>query len=831
VKLDGFIGPAYTLDSSNVDAQRCVNLYPEIIESGKGKEGQVAYLRGTPGLEKILEVGDGPIRLIHVDSIGRIFIVSGSQLYIAVNRDDWEIDVEPVAYASATAIDQDPGGDISDDEFTVTAHGYYTGLKVRTSSTINLPSALAINTDYWVIVTGANTFKLASSYANADAGTAVNLTDRGSGTMSVLPQIPAAPASIPTTSINTSSDELPSVAHALYTGLHVRLTIFGALPDGLDLGTDYYIIDSGDDVFKLAASIDDAFDGTDVDITAVSSDEWAVTLVGADGEDGGDLAPLSTSSGPVKAASMSFGGDGTDSSTMFVDGTNNYLFKDEAGTTTFTVLGEVDVAKAVFDIDDDITIYTTENVEDLVASGTFLISYAATGSGTPIYVTFYTDTDFPGYYYLHVRTPVEILDLTTAELVQYMTYGSVPGRTFDFNNPSMLPGDPNFVPASLSQFVASGGGSELMLSAFDGAGTQVSFVADTFSGAEFGSVPTATDIKWSDGFFILAEGGTNRFRVSDLQSFNLDALSFASAEGNPDIVLALEILSRDLYVFNEKTTEVYSNTGNADFPFERVQGGFLEVGCAAADSVTRVGTMICWLGRSEDGEGIVYAIEGLSPQRISTHAIEQAIRGYENISNASGYSYQSGGHTFYVLHFDEATWVFDTSTRLWHERAYSNAGTLERHRSQYCAFIPSQRVHIVSDYETNEIYTMDEDTNSDDGDEIIRLRAAPHLSSGTTRAFYSKLQLDMETGIGLDGGVQGSDPTVMLDWSDDGGHTWSSESYATADAGSGQIGDYRKRVIWRRLGSSRDRIFRVKITDPVKVRLIAAHIDVETGAS
>ena len=93
MKFTGFIGPAYTLKSVSVDAQRCINLYPEKIESGNGKEGSIAYLKSTPGLELLLTVGAGPIRLTHVDSIGRILVVSGNKLYRVARRANWKISV------------------------------------------------------------------------------------------------------------------------------------------------------------------------------------------------------------------------------------------------------------------------------------------------------------------------------------------------------------------------------------------------------------------------------------------------------------------------------------------------------------------------------------------------------------------------------------------------------------------------------------------------------------------------------------------------------------------------------------------------------------------
>lgn len=105
-----------------------------------------------------------------------------------------------------------------------------------------------------------------------------------------------------------------------------------------------------------------------------------------------------------------------------------------------------------------------------------------------------------------------------------------------------------------------------------------------------------------------------------------------------------------------------------------------------------------------------------------------------------------------------------------------------------------------------------------------RLRRSPHLSADGLWAFYQRFQLDLEAGVGLIDG-QGEDPQLMLRWSDDGGHTWSDEHWTTA----GRLGAYAQRAIWRRLGRSRDRIFEVTISDPVKVAWIGAWLDVESG--
>jgi hypothetical protein len=66
-------------------------------------------------------------------------------------------------------------------------------------------------------------------------------------------------------------------------------------------------------------------------------------------------------------------------------------------------------------------------------------------------------------------------------------------------------------------------------------------------------------------------------------------------------------------------------------------------------------------------------------------------------------------------------------------------------------------------------------------------------------------------------------PKVMLRWSDDGGHTWSNEHWASM----GQIGQYGRRTFWRRLGMTmkiRDRVYEISGTDPVKIAIMGAEL-------
>jgi hypothetical protein len=85
-----------------------------------------------------------------------------------------------VAAATPLAGGEDSEVNTSTEEITIPAHGLNTGLKGQLTTTGTLPTGLSTGTDYFVIVVDENTIKLASTLANAIAGTAINLTSQGS---------------------------------------------------------------------------------------------------------------------------------------------------------------------------------------------------------------------------------------------------------------------------------------------------------------------------------------------------------------------------------------------------------------------------------------------------------------------------------------------------------------------------------------------------------------------------------------------------------------------------------------------------------------------------
>lgn len=339
----------------------------------------------------------------------------------------------------------------------------------------------------------------------------------------------------------------------------------------------------------------------------------------------------------------------------------------------------------------------------------------------------------------------------------------------------------------------------------------------------------ADRVDFVDGYFVFNKPGTGQFQITGLYTTDIDLLDFATAEGSPDLLISLIVDHRELWLFGENSTEVYFNSGNSDFPFERIQGAFIEQGCAAKNSVAKMDNRVFWLTADDRGQGMVMSAVGYQPQRVSDHALEYAIGQMSVISDAVAYTYQQEGHAFYVLSFPTAnqTWVLDASTNQWHQRAWRNPAdnSMNRHRSNcHMAFVNE---NIVGDWETGKLYRLDLDVFTDNGDPIARVRTCPHVSDPDYRwQVFDALQVDMQTGVGLTTG-QGSDPKAMLQWSTDGGYSWSNEIWAPI----GKLGERRTRVTWRRLGRSRDRVFKVTITDPVRVAIVGASVRVRVGES
>lgn len=344
-----------------------------------------------------------------------------------------------------------------------------------------------------------------------------------------------------------------------------------------------------------------------------------------------------------------------------------------------------------------------------------------------------------------------------------------------------------------------------------------------------------------DGFFILLFGNSNQIQVSDIA----DAVSWVAGQVTnvstfTDNVLSFISDHGLLWMFGPKQSVVYFNAGGL-FPLSLDPQGKIEQGICGLNAVAQFDNTVAWVSMNDKGQARVFKASGYTPVRISNHALETALSNYADkivsgagatIADCIAYSYEDQGHYFLVLYFPTAnhTWVFDAATNMWHERDHwmPATGTSSAHLSQGHTF--NFGTHLISDWNSGAIYAQSINTFADNGGPIRRVRRAPHISTEQQWIFHHYMQVDVETGLGpqpplLDGYGNPRDPIMILRWSNDGAKTWSKELTRKC----GQAGKYKTRVIWKRLGKSRDRIYEITVTDPIAWRVTDAYLSASPG--
>lgn len=337
---------------------------------------------------------------------------------------------------------------------------------------------------------------------------------------------------------------------------------------------------------------------------------------------------------------------------------------------------------------------------------------------------------------------------------------------------------------------------------------------------------SANTVIYFDGYFILDWAGTRKFFFSNLlDGTTYSSLDFITAMVQTGRVLTTANLKENLLVFCETCIETWYNSGDVNTPFRRYNGATIERGLGAPKAVVKDDNTVFFLGN----DIIFYRIDEVLPTRVSTHAIEHEWQNYSTIDDAYCFSYTRGGHKFITVVFptENKTWVYDPSTQVWHERESFSSSYVGQGRWRGNCHNLCYAKNMIGDANSGHIGYLDETVMTEFGDPVVSEITSPPIHKDRKRLFMLNLELDIETGVGLSTG-QGSDPQMMLSWSDDGGRTFS--SYQPWQS-MGAQGAYRQRLRWTRLGQFRQRVLKVRISDPVRRSIISAHADIEIGQS
>jgi len=298
------------------------------------------------------------------------------------------------------------------------------------------------------------------------------------------------------------------------------------------------------------------------------------------------------------------------------------------------------------------------------------------------------------------------------------------------------------------------------------------------------------------------------------------------------------------------TTELWSDTGAAPFPFTYLAGAALPYGLAAVASAVVFGERgILCLAQSEGGQvkpailtGQGFAIDDTvaPPDFVATINNKFA---YPTVSDAVGTQYEVDGHRIYRLSFPTAgkTWEWDSKTGRWSERfsygyAYDRGlfavkfgsdtlmtdildGNLYKLGQTGNLLDPSVMANNL--YQDQRIVNGTTVTNYP----LIRKVVSAHLFDSDATMVASELQFDFQQGVGRTL-PPGDDPTIMLEISRDKGATFGTALKAKL----GKAGGYLARTRFLRLGIARDNVVALTMADAAPFCLTGEKVVLRKGA-
>jgi hypothetical protein len=335
----------------------------------------------------------------------------------------------------------------------------------------------------------------------------------------------------------------------------------------------------------------------------------------------------------------------------------------------------------------------------------------------------------------------------------------------------------------------------------------------------------ATDVRFSDGYFMFGKQDSNVWFVSDLRDgLAYNALDFTSAESDPDDIVAVHPLRGMVYVFGSQTMEPYQNVGGAGFPYVRLNSGIYNKGCTAPHSVVEFNNSLIWIGGSENEQPAVWATDGGPPVKISPPSIDVRIyeQGIEPVRSAYSIRWAERGHSFVAFTVPGVcTVVYDMTTQTWHERQSFDVFFLEQ-PWRAAALVDAYSTLLLGDSITSFVGVYDSEISTEYDEDIRGYFTPPPIDNDGKPFSILAVELVMQTGtVPLDG--DGSNPQIRLSMSKDGGRTFGTQISRSV----GLIGNYTKRIAWGQRGRfGRSALPRFDISAPIKRVIVKMEVEI-----
>ena len=312
------------------------------------------------------------------------------------------------------------------------------------------------------------------------------------------------------------------------------------------------------------------------------------------------------------------------------------------------------------------------------------------------------------------------------------------------------------------------------------------------------------------------------FIISDVgNGASASGLNAAQAESQPDDLIRAYVFDGVANMMGEHTNEPWYNSGTGSPPFDRIDAQITSIGLAGIHAIDSNDNFMYWLGDDRQ----VYRGTRSTAQRISSIAISHAIEGYDVVSDAIGWTMTLEGQNFFILTFPSANKTWAVNETLGRDGWFELSSGLDEGLYNATSHSYLNGSHYVADRLNGNLYELDLDTFTNNGDTIRRVRTMSSISGVLIgqpgkRIQMSRFELILETGVGLITG-QGVDPQIMIEASYDGGKSFDAGTWMKI----GRLGETNIRAEWFSLKSFYDLVIRISTSDPVHYTIMTGAID------
>ena len=326
-------------------------------------------------------------------------------------------------------------------------------------------------------------------------------------------------------------------------------------------------------------------------------------------------------------------------------------------------------------------------------------------------------------------------------------------------------------------------------------------------------LPAVNSITFLDGFFVFSTEDGQIWHTDQNDAGTINALSFATAESDPDGLVRVFAHKGFLFALGKRTLEIWRNVGTQPFAFQP-EDADIDIGCIAGHSVAEVSDGLAWV----DHFGNVRLMKGGQAAIISTHTIARDIADLSDGERADieGWRYWFNGHEFYELKSAQWSRIYDVTTGVWHSG--ESLGLKRRTRQRHVLF---DNKDIVGNEDDGKLFFIDGASFKDGDDNFIMRTISRPYHAFPHQLICPYVELDMITGVGRTAGdADAQDPQVMFDVSLNGGKTFGVQRTRPL----GKVGEYSTRIRFNNIGRATEKgfVFRISASSAVTRGIISA---------